>query len=55
MNWWIYTDYSGVKYTATDAEVIENLKRALKPQQKHYSAVIDAHFSPQENATYCTQ
>ena len=51
MNRWISIDRSGVEYTATDAEVIRNLERALKLQQKHYSAVLDAHFSPQQNAT----
>ena len=51
MNRWISIDRSGVEYTSTDAEVIKNLERALKLQQKHYSALLDAHFSPQQNAT----
>ena len=49
-NRWISIDRSGVEYTATDAEVIKNLDKALQLQKKHYNAVIDTFVSHQ-NAT----
>ena len=51
LNRWISIDRSGVEYTATDAEVIKNLEKALELQKKHYSGVIDAHFSHEQNFT----